>query len=49
MTTAQLAQMLSEIDATVIDGPKPGQTFKRSIINGIREIAQQYTDGGEDE
>ena len=27
VTTAQLAQMLSEIDATVIDGPKPGQTF----------------------
>lgn len=27
VTTAQLTQMLSEIDATVIDGPKPGQTF----------------------
>lgn len=27
VTTAQLSQMLSEIDATVIDGPKPGQTF----------------------
>ncbi len=27
VTTAQLAQMLSEIDATIIDGPKPGQTF----------------------
>jgi len=27
VTTAQFTQMLSEIDAKVIDGPKPGQTF----------------------
>jgi len=27
VTTAQLTQMLSEINAKVIDGPKPGQTF----------------------
>lgn len=27
VTTAQLTQMLSEINATVVDGPKPGQTF----------------------
>jgi hypothetical protein len=27
VTAAQLTQMLDEIDATVIDGPKPGQTF----------------------
>ncbi|MDY0873018.1 hypothetical protein [Dongia rigui] len=27
VTAAQLTQMLGEIDATVIDGPKPGQTF----------------------
>ncbi|WP_374385279.1 hypothetical protein [Dongia sp.] len=35
VTTAQLAQMLSEIDATVIDGPKPGQTF----ILGLADAA----------
>jgi hypothetical protein len=27
VTTAQLSQMLSEINATLVDGPKPGQTF----------------------
>jgi hypothetical protein len=27
VTAAQLTQMLGEIDAKVIDGPKPGQTF----------------------
>lgn len=27
VTAAQLAQMLSEIDAAVVDGPKPGLTF----------------------
>jgi hypothetical protein len=27
VTTAQFTQMLGEIDAKVIDGPKPGQTF----------------------
>lgn len=35
VTTAQLTQMLSEIDATVIDGPKPGQTF----ILGLADAA----------
>jgi hypothetical protein len=35
VTTAQFTQMLSEIDATVIDGPKPGQTF----VLGLADIA----------
>ncbi|WP_374655638.1 hypothetical protein [Dongia sp.] len=35
VTAAQLTQMLSEIDATVIDGPKPGQTF----ILGLADAA----------
>lgn len=29
--------------------PKPGQTFKRSIIADIREIARRYSDGDETE
>lgn len=35
VTTAQLTQMLGEINATVIDGPKPGQTF----ILGLTDAA----------
>lgn len=35
VTTAQLTQMLGEINATVIDGPKPGLTF----ILGLADAA----------